>query len=230
VSWLHLDPASVVERVRASGLPARVPSLGGSLLRGVLGFTLVSVAGFAPWALGAAWFHDKVGEAGMYAACAAVFIGLSGLLLHRLIIGPGSLWRFYLLFGAAFFPYAVAWIVAWMSLHRRNGHAASLIGLFVGTALMGWIFARAFDARGAALKSIVALFVLNTLGYYVGGWVEGSVAGLKNLSFAGLVVEKPAPITAAMLLWGVCYGIGFGAGLGLAFHFCQKTVREELRP
>jgi hypothetical protein len=228
MSWLHLDPASVAARVRASGLPARLPSLGASLLRGVLGFTLVSVGGFAPWALGAAWFQRTLGEAGMYATCAAVFIGLSGPLLHRLIIGPGSLSRFYLLFGAAFIPYAVAWIVAWMSLHRRSGHAASLTGLFIGTAFMGSIFAHAFDARGAALRSIASLFVLNTLGYYVGGWVEGAVAGLKNLSFAGLVAEKPAPITAAMLLWGVCYGIGFGAGLGLAFHFCQRAVREQL--
>jgi hypothetical protein len=34
--------------------------------------------------------------------CAIVFIVLSGLLLHRLIIGPGSLGRFYKLFSAAF--------------------------------------------------------------------------------------------------------------------------------
>jgi len=226
VSWFQLDPQSIADRVKASGATLKIPSLGASLLRGILGFTIVSVAGFAPWALGGSWLHRAVGEAGMYAACAIVFIGLSGLLLHRLILGPGSLPRFYKLFGTAFAAYSAAWIAGWMGLH---GHLGSLAGLFAGTAAMGWIFADAFGERKAAPKSIAALFVLNTIGYYVGGWVEGTVAKLPHLSLAGIVVEKPPPITIAMLLWGVCYGVGLGAGLGLAFHFCQKTVRERLK-
>lgn len=211
--------------MKASGQAARVPSLAGSLLRGTVGFTILSVLGFCPWALGAKVLSQAIGELGMYLACAAVFIGLCGPLLHGLIVGPGSLSRFYKLFGVAFLTYSAAWIAGWMLLH---GHAGSLSGLFVGTALMGWIFARAFEAKGAALKSIAVLFILNTIGYYVGGWVEGTVAKLPNLSLAGIVVEKPAPLTAAMLLWGVCYGLGFGAGLGLAFYFCQAEIRARL--
>ena len=91
MSCFQLDPQSVVDRVTASGAPVQIPSLAGSLLRGILGFTIVSVAGFAPWALGGRLLQRSVGEAGMYAACAVTFIGLSGLVLHRLIIGPGSL-------------------------------------------------------------------------------------------------------------------------------------------
>jgi hypothetical protein len=212
VGWFQLDPDGIVSRVRSSGAPARVPSLGGSILRGIVGLTIVSVAGFAPWALGGKGLARAVGEAGMYVACAAAFIGLTGPLLHRLIIGPGSLPRFCKLFGLSFAVYSAAWIAAWMI---RPGHVGSLVGLAAGTAAMGAMIATAFDARPAAWKGIPALFLLNTIGYYAGGWVEGAVA-------------KMAPIQIAMLLWGVCYGIGLGAGLGLTFYLCQKTVRQRL--
>ena len=162
----------------------------------------------------------------MYAVCAFVFIGLSGLLLHSLIIGPGgrgSLKRFYALFGVAFTVYAVAWIAAWMLL---RGHTGGVVGLFAGTTAMGCVLAHAFAARGmiAIIKIIVALFVLNALGYFGGGWIEGSVSHLNALSFLGT-----ARMTLAQLLWGVFYGIGFGAGLGYAFHTCQARIRDLLR-
>lgn len=207
MGWFGLDPLSIVERVKASGAPAEAPTLAGSVIRGAVGFTIVSVAGFAPWALAGKWLP----EIGMYAACAAVFIGLSGLLLHRLIIGPGSLPRFYLLFGVAFLANSVLWTAAWMLL---KGDKGSLVGLLAGTAAMGGMIALAFEERRAALPSIAALFVLNTAGYYVGGWVEGALARTN--------------LTVAMLLWGVFYGLGLGSGLGLAFYFSQKTVRERL--
>jgi hypothetical protein len=225
MSWFNLDPQSIVERSRASGVAPNLPSLGTSLRRGIVGFTLMSVAGFAPWALAGRWFHRTVGEAGLYAVCAVTFIGLSGLLLHRLIIGPGSLVRFYKLFGVAFTAYSVAWIVGWMTL---RGHLGSVVGLLAGTAAMGWMLARAFDAIGTVLKVIAALFVLNALGYFIGGWVEGGLVGLDEFSLFGMTVEKPARMMLAKLLWGVCYGIGFGAGLGLAFHYCQSNVRTLL--
>ncbi|HEV7867208.1 MAG TPA: hypothetical protein VGO90_05970 [Chthoniobacteraceae bacterium] len=188
----------------------RVPTFSESLLRGVLGFTVVSVAGFAPWPIIGRWFRT-VGEVGLYVACTAVFIGLSGICLHRLIIGPGSLSRFYKLFTVAFLAYAVAWAAVWMWLRGDEG---SIGGLLAGTTVMGAILAFAFDAQRAVLKMIVALFVFNTLGYYAGGWVEGKLVGDHRL--------------AGMLLWGVCYGIGFGAGLGIALHLCQQRARAAL--
>jgi hypothetical protein len=227
MSWLQLDPESIAGRARTGGTQTGIPSLAASLLRGIIGFTLVSVAGFAPWAIGGRWFHRTIGEAGLYATCALVFIGLSGPLLHRLIIGPGSLARFYKLFAIVFAVYSVAWIVGWMSL---RGHVGSVTGLLAGTAVMGWMLTRAFDANGASvmMKVIAALFVLNSLGYFIGGWVEGNVAAWKEFSLFGVVLGKPARMTLAMLLWGVCYGAGFGAGLGLAFHLCQTGARALL--
>jgi hypothetical protein len=144
--------------------------LGASLRRGILGFTAVSVAGFAPWVFLGHWFHRHIGEAGLYTVCAFLFIGLSGLLLHRLIIGPGSLGRFYALFGIAFAGYSAAWILGRMTL---RGHSGSLAGLLAGALVMGGVFARAFDARGAAWKVSAVIFILNAAGYFVGGWIEG---------------------------------------------------------
>jgi len=220
MSWFQLDPESVATRVRASGESARVPTLGGSLLRGTLGFILVSIAGFAPWAVAGGWFYRHMGEAGMYVACALVFIGTAGLLLHRLIIGPGSLSRSYLIFAPSFGAYSVAWIIGWMAL---GGHPGSVLGLLAGTALMGWMLARAFDSGGETLKVIAALFVLNSAGYFFGGVVEGALLRLEGLPVSGM-----AQAIIAKSLWGVFYGAGLGAGLGWAFYLCQANTRARL--
>ena len=111
MSWFQLDAESVTARVRAGCRQCKVPCPGTSILRGIVGFTVLSIAGFMPWAIFGRWFHRNVGEAGLYAVCALFFIGPSGPLMNRLIIGPGSLSRFYKLFGAAFAAYSVLWIV-----------------------------------------------------------------------------------------------------------------------
>jgi len=161
----------------------------------------------------------------MYASCAIIFIGLSGFCLHRLIIGPGSLGRFYKLFGLTFMLYSAAWIAGWMAL---RGHSGSLVGLLAGTALMGWMLAVAFDARHQVLKVIAVLFLLNTAGYFIGGCAQGSIMSMKELTIFGIEISRKARMTTAMFSWGVFYGIGFGAGLGWAFHLCQDRVREIL--
>ena len=211
MALFQLDPASIAARVHGSGQTARIPTLTSSILRGIVGFTVVSIAGFLPWPIMDRWFRHP-NEMQLYLACTAVFIGLSGPCLHRLIIGPGSLSRFYKLFSLAFIAYAAVWVTFWVAL---RGDAGSLAGLLGGTVVMGAILAFAFDAPRAAPKVILTLFVLNALGYYAGGKIEGKLAVDHRL--------------AAMLLWGACYGIGFGAGLGAAFHFCQEQARALLR-
>lgn len=203
MTWFELDPNSLSARRR----PDDPTSAAAFALRGIIGFTLLSVAGFAPWAVAGRWFHDTVGEIGMYIACALTFIGLSGPLLHRLILGRGSIWRFYALFGIAFTAYSIAWIAGWMIL---RGHTGGIVGLLAGTALMALIFTRAFDAGSKFVLVTAVLFLANIAGYFIGGVVEGALAKTNML--------------IAMLSWCVCYGIGFGAGLGLAFYICQLPV------
>lgn len=221
MNWFQLDPPSIAGRVKSSAVPPSVPSFAESVLRGMLGFTLVSLAGFSPWVLAGKWFYHNPGELTMYATCAVLFIGLSGLLLHSLIIGPGSLNRFYVFFCLAFSAYSIAWIAGWMLI---RGHAGGLVGLLAGTAAMGAIFASAFEARESALKIIAVLFVLNALGYFIGGVIEGYLAQLTEFGpFSG------AQLTIFMkYVWAVCYGSGLGAGLGYAFYASQEKARAMI--
>lgn len=227
MAWFQLDPESIAQRVQGDRNPQPFPSVAGALLRGALGFCLVSIAGFVPWAIFGQPLHRLAGEAGMYAACAAVFVALSGLVLHPLILGPGSLGRFYRLFAVAFSAYSVAWILGWMLF---RGHTGSLVGLLAGTVIMGWILTRAFDAPTALLPVVLALFIGNAAGYFIGGWVEGALAGFRGPDVFGIPLSKTFRMRTAMLSWGVFYGLGFGAGLGFAFHRCQRQVHERLRP
>ncbi len=220
MSWFQLDPQQVAKRIHASGRPAVVPSLSGALLRGMLGFTLVSLLGFAPWVLFGGWFYRNVGEAGLYAVCAVVFIAASGLLMHRLILGPGSLVRFYLVFTPAFVVYSVAWTLGWMVL---KGHLGSVVGLLAGTALMGAMLVWTFSAWRELLKVIAALFLLNAVGYFVGGVLDGWIGAMESFP------TPPATQRAlAHACWAVAYGMGFGAGIGWAFYLCQTETRKQL--
>lgn len=210
MSLFQLDPQSIAARVRTAGVQVPLPTLGASVVRGIIGFTLLSLAGFAPWPILDLWFR-RGNETQLYVACTAIFIGLSGPLLHRLIIGPGSLARFYKLFAVAFIAYAIIWVAFWVWLRGAPGEVAGLLG---GSVAMGAILAFAFDAWKAAVKVVAAIFVPNALGYFAGAWFEGQIGFDHRL--------------AAMLLWAACYGIGFGAGLGAAFHLCQADARAAL--
>jgi hypothetical protein len=221
MSWFQLDASSIAGRVHAEGEGDRTPTLLGSLMRGVIGFTIVSVAGFLPWAMFGGWLVRRFGEGGMFGACAAIFVVLSGVLLHRLIIGPDSLLIFYKLFSLAFAAFALAWIVGWTCLGGDLGSAAGLLGGAIGVA---WILSRAFEARGAFWKVAPLLFVLTALGYFGGGRVEMFLRVQGGFGLPPGLRE-----TIARLLWGVCFGAGCGAGLGLGFYLCQAEVREFLR-
>jgi hypothetical protein len=209
ITVFGLDPQSIADRVKASEESSRVPTLGQSVVHGMIGFTLVSLGGFAPWVLAGRWFYRNTGEAGLYGTCAVVFMGLSGLVLHRLIIGPASLLRFYKIFSLAFLAYSIAWTIGWMVL---RGDVGSVVGLLAGTAAMGAILALAFGACNEMFKVVALLFASNALGYFIGQWAEKTLLATN--------------VTLAKASWGLFYGLGFGAGIGLAFHACQRAARK----
>lgn len=221
-----LDPQSLIDRAKASGQPVHLPTLGNSVTRGMIGFTLVSLGGFAPWVLAGRWFYRNVGEIGLYGACAIVFIGLSGVLLHRLIIGPGSLPRFYQIFSLAFVGYATAWTVGWMSF---GGLTGSIVGALAGIAVMGGILALGFRAPRSMFKIFLVLLAANAAGYFIGEWAYNLASALREGNASGIVLSSTTRSLLSKSLWGLFYGLGFGAGIGATFYFCQAEARQRLQ-
>jgi hypothetical protein len=223
-----LDPESIAARAKRNA-PFYLPTFAQSIARGVFGFTLVSVAGFLPWVLAGNWFYSHSGEVGLYVTCAVVFVALSGVFLHKLIIGPESLKRFYLFFSVCFGAYAVVWIAVYLGSHDHLSNTMrSVAALFAATAVMGLFFGVAFEALAMAPLMIVMLFVLNSAGYFIGGWIEGYLGSLKELNLGVTTLSGPSLHIFMKAMWGVCYGIGFGAGLGAAFYASQRKARALL--
>ena len=173
------------------------------MLKGALGFCIPSLAVFGSWALAGRWMYRTLTEAGAYAVWAFMFIGLAGVVLHRLLVKCRKLGWFQGVFAVAFLLYAIGWSAAWFAL--RN-HAGEWLGPLVGTTLMTFAFASAFKARPRMLRMLMGLFLAHSTGYFLGGMFYANIAG-----------------SAGKMLWGLCYGLGFGAGIGWALHHCQSA-------
>ena len=172
-----------------------------SMLCGSLGFGVVSIVAFSIWA-----FRLAPGAGPMFALIALTYIGLSGPILSRLFATKGATFRFSVIFAFAFLAYAIIWCIFWFGLEGK--HKADLFGSAVGIAALTWILQR-LVGRGKPqgfLSNCGVVFLLHTLGYYLGG---------EGYSLAGGPLGR--------LLWGAGYGIGFGAGLGYLLYQCQNA-------
>jgi hypothetical protein len=170
------------------------PGLVASVLRGSLGFAAVSVAAFSVWAFGG----RRLGTAGLYGGVAAVFLVLSVFALHPLAGGPV---RFVRSFIPAFAAYCAVWCLAYFRLGMGLGEwLASAGGCFVFALAVGLAQGR---LDGLA-KAFLVLFVAHSAGYFIGG-----------LPYYAWRKSIPQVV---MLGWGLVYGLGFGAGIGYAYH------------
>jgi hypothetical protein len=172
-----------------------------AVILGALGFGLVSLLIFATVAFGERWMYSQFGLIGSYLVWTILFIMLGGGVLGFLVSGRWRLPRFYLLFGMAFFAYAVGWTGAYFSLRGKWGELA---GSVIGSMLMGSILAAGFGALGSAVKLSIILFIANSAGYFLG-------SALNNLTGGN----------TGMLLWGCLYGVCLGSGLGAVIHLAQ---------
>jgi len=233
MSYCGLDADCILYRVGTKPMPPRVPTLRQSLFIGGLGFGLVGLTAFAVWAFAGGMLTRAVGEGGFYAVCAAVFIGLAGLVFGQLVIGPGGTVRMYALFTPAFLAYSALWCAAWFALARRTGWlggelSAELLGAAVGGVAMAAVMARAFGATHQFGRGALALFAGNSLGYFLGKVVWQWLRGEGATIFAGILTHEQRG-WLAMLAWGLLYGACFGAAIGYVIFLCQKRVRDKLR-
>jgi hypothetical protein len=181
-----------------------------SLLCGGLGFGLVSLGVFATVAFAERWMYMRLGLSGAYLAWTLLFILPGGAALNALVVGERRGIKFYLLFGAAFFAYAVGWVAAYFLL--SGGGAGEWVGSLVGSVLMGLAFAAGFRVLRSALVLCLILFISNSAGYFIGSAMNDSIGG-----------------RAGMLLWGAAYGLCLGAGLGAVLHLAQAARRDGVR-
>jgi hypothetical protein len=179
-----------------------------SMLAGALGFAVTSVAAFSVWAFGAGWFEGHGGELAMYSGCAAVFVLLSGLLLHPLLKGSDRVARIYKTFIPAFLAYAVAWCVAWMGMRDRTGE---WMGSAAGSVAFAAVLALMFRNGRALLPAAVVVFILHSAGYFAGS----------------VIYEDFMHMPRGRLVWGLLYGLGFGAGIGYAYWAMQRRPGLE---
>ena len=180
------------------------------------GGVLLSVVGFLPWALAGRPLTRALGEAGMYAVCAIVFLAASAPLLHRLLVGDNTLRRFYGLFTAAFIPYSIAWTAGWMAL---RGHPGSAAGLVLGCLAMALVLCGWFGHWKQIGLITIALLLFQVPGYFAGGWAYGWLGSLARDS------ASPLMGVVAKLSWGVFFGWGLGGGLAVALHRLQGGAK-----
>ena len=177
-----------------------------SIATGAIGFALVSLCVFATVAFAERWMYQNLGLVGAYLTWTVLFIVLSGAVFGSLVIVRWRLPRFYLLWALAFFAYAAAWMLAYFNVPRTAGE---LIGAIAGSILMAVVLALGFGSFRSIVKLSAVLFVSNSLGYFLG---------------AALFQSLNAP--TGMLLFGVVYGLFFGAGIGAALHLVQADTSK----
>lgn len=178
------------------------PTFVRSIATGAIGFGVVSLCVFATVAFAERWMFRNLGVLGSYLTWIALFILLSGALFGSLVVGRWRLPKFYLLFGLAFFSYAAAWMIAYFTLRGATGE---FVGALAGSILMAIVLAAGLGSLRQTPKLSAVLFVSNSLGYFLG---------------AALFYSLSEP--TGMLLFGVVYGLLFGAGIGAVLQLAQQ--------
>ena len=185
-----------------SGDARTAPSLKRSVITGAIGFCLVSLCIFATVAFAQMWMYKHLSVYGAYMVWIVLFILLGGKALSPLVIGPLRSWRFYALFGVAFFVYGISWMEAYFTFPNAAGE---WIGSLAGSVSMALVFAAGFKSLRYTLILSAVLFVTNSIGY-----------------FGGLLFYSPLGEIKGLLVWGAFYGLCLGAGLGAVIYIAQS--------
>lgn len=180
-------------------------------------FLLVSLLSFSVWAFGARLFPN---EPAMYAGCAIVFLGLGGAsLLPTSGLNKRESVRFCISFATAFLVFAVLWSVAWFAFRNTTGE---IIGSSLGLTALAAILIRWNRWEISLLIATAILFLLYTVGYYLGGFAYAALQGRGPLS-VDWEADRATVVVFARLSWGVGLGIGLGWGLVELLYLSRQS-------
>jgi hypothetical protein len=178
-----------------------------AVLRGGIGFCLVSFVVFATVAYGERWMYARLSVLGAYVVWTLAFILLGGFVLGSVVEGRWRLPKFYLLWGLAFFAYAAGWVCAYFFLRSYPGE---WLGSLVGSLLMTTVFALGFSAARSIPRLSALLFIANSAGYFLGSAMNDYIGG------------RPG-----MLLWGIIYGLFLGSGISALLFLLQPERTQS---
>jgi hypothetical protein len=209
MSWAGLD----AEAVRARNLEATLkrPTLGASMVGGIVGFGGAALVVFGSVALAEGALHQALGTAGSYVLWTILFMVLGGGFLGRLVAGRGSLWRFVGVFSVGFALYGAGWCTGWFVWKWGWGE---ILGTVLGAALLHGVLVSAFGQGRLFFSLLPVWLVANLAGYFLG---EAAWFALKR-----------SPV--GMSVWGLIYGVCLGAGLGWLLHRLQRPVAGDGAP
>ncbi len=228
MSWFGLQPAELANSIRNDPARAHRFTARHAAFTGMWRFGLVSLAVYGLWAFGGRFFYRHLGEGGFYLVCAMAFISLCGGLLPGLVVVRMPAHKFFALFGGAFALYAAGWSAGWFALGAGLGE---WLASGVGTGLMAMVLCRVFGRGEAFPKVFVALFILHTIGYFMGSLFYGWLSPARYQSPPVEFISRAAFGLISKFQWGFFHGAFFGAGIGLAFYYCQEaTIRETTQP
>jgi len=187
--------------------PQAPVSLPRALLIGTGGFTLASVIVYGFWSVAGATVQGAIGKAGFYGACAVLFVVLGSVLLKPL--ARISFPQFAMIYGGAFFGYALCWCLAWFLV---GGRAGEWLGSFAGSLAFCLVLAASFRTWSSLIVSTLVLFVGHSAGYFLGGVAYERISVLPQIA------------------WGLFYGLGTGVGIGYAFYKVQRRSPANIDP
>ena len=158
-------------------------------------FGIVSMLVFATVAFGELWMYRNLTLWGAYFVWTLLFLGLGGVSFLPLI-EPGTYRRrFPARFAIGFLGYALIWCCAYFLQPNTRGEC---VGCGVGSIVLAMVLNPPGMGRGGQFQCAGSLCVFSVLGYFAGAWANAAAGG-----------------PMGMLLWGVAFGLGTGAGIGL---------------
>lgn len=204
MSWAGLDAESM--RARNGGALPPSPSLWTATAWGAVGFVIASLAVFGSVAVAERAIYRTLGVAGAYVLWTGMFMGLGGVLLGRLVPGPGNLRRFAGVFALGFALYGIGWCLGWFGVRRFWGE---FLGTLLGAVLLHLVLVSAFGRMNLFLRTLLATVAANLEGYFLGEWIWRTL--------------DRSPL--GMTLWGVVYGLFVGGGIGWLLYRLQRPEK-----